>query len=125
MTMGVTDLVVIVAVLAVVAVGARRFWGAARGTRDCCSGASRDEAPARAPRPADTDPAHYPYETTLRVTGMTCERCAARVAAALDGLGGTWAEVDLAAGTARVRSKDPLDEAVARAAVEEAGYGVA
>lgn len=123
--MSVTDVMVIVAVLAVAAVGLRRFWGSARGTRDCCSGAARDAAPVRAPRPADTDPAHYPYETTLRVTGMTCERCAVRVAAALDGLGGTWAEVDLAAGTALVRSKDPLDESAARAAVTAAGYGVA
>lgn len=123
--MGPTDVAIVVAVLVVVAVGLRRFWGSARGTRDCCSGAARDAAPARAPRPADTDPSHYPYETTLRVTGMTCERCAARVAAALDELGGTWAEIDLAAGTALVRSKDPLDVAAARAAVAAAGYGVA
>lgn len=120
--MGVTDVAVIVVVLAVVAVAAWRFVGSVRGTRDCCSGAAKGDAPARAPRPADTNPAHYPYEATLEVGGMTCEHCAARVATALDELGGTWAEVDLAAGTARLRSKAPIDEAAVRGAVEAAGY---
>lgn len=120
--MGAADVVLVVTVLAVVAIAAWRFAGSVRGTRDCCSGASKGGESVRMPRPADTDPAHYPYETVLEVSGMTCEKCAARVAAALDGLGGTWAEVDLARATARVRSKAPLDEAAARGAVESAGY---
>lgn len=122
MTLSVTDVVLIVVVLAVAAIAVRRFAGSVRGTRDCCSGASKGGESVRMPRPVDTEPSHYPYESSLRVGGMTCERCAARVAGALNDLGGTWAEVDLATATARVRSKAPLDEAAARDAVESAGY---
>ena len=53
---------------------------------------------------------------------MTCENCAARVAGALNAMGGTWAEVDLAAGTARLRSKGAIDEVACRKALEDAGY---
>lgn len=120
--MGVSDVVLIVAVLVVVVVAARRFSGSVRGTRDCCSGASKGEGEVRMPRPADTNPDHYPYEATLEVGGMTCENCAARVAGALNALGGTWAEVDLSAGTALLRSKDAIDESACRRAVEDAGY---
>lgn len=123
--MGVTDAVLIVVVLAVVIVAARRFTGSVRGTRDCCSGDEKGAGEVRMPRPADTDPTHYPHEATLEVRGMTCEHCAARVTGALNAIGGTWAEVDLASGTARLRSKDPIDEGACRAALEEAGYELA
>lgn len=120
------DVVLVAVVLVVVALAVRRAVGTARGERDCCSGSATgpSAAPVRMPRPADTDPAHYPHAATLEVSGMSCERCAARVAAALDAIGGTWAEVDLAAGTVLLRSKDPLDEAACRSAVEGAGYGL-
>lgn len=121
-SMGVTDVILIAAVLVVVVVAVRRFSGSVRGTRDCCSGAAKGEGEVRMPRPADTDPSHYPYQATLEVGGMTCEHCAARVAGALDGIGGTWAEVDLDSGTALLRSKDPVDRETVRAAVEGAGY---
>ena len=121
------DVLLIVVVLAVVVVAARRFVGTARGTRDCCSGDATGAAPARrgsvaAVEVADTDPAHYPYEARLGIGGMTCEHCVATVTAALDGLGDTWATVELAGGQALVRGKQPLDEAALRTAIEAAGY---
>ena len=61
--------------------------------------------------------------TTYRVEGMSCEHCVRAVTAevgALDGV--TSVEVDLAAGQVAVTSEAPLDEAIVRAAVDEAGY---
>ena len=123
------DIVLIVAVLAVVAVAARRFVGTARGTRDCCSGDSKGgAAPVRRQKvapvvaPSDTDPTHYPYEARLGIGGMTCEHCVATVTSALDAMGDTWATVELAGGQACLRSKRPVGEKDVRAAVEAAGY---
>ena len=53
---------------------------------------------------------------------MTCERCVSRVADALNALGGTWSDVDLASGRAHVRSKSELDAGALLAAVRDAGY---
>jgi copper chaperone CopZ len=44
---------------------------------------------------------------------------------ALDSVDGTWATVDLASGTAHVRSKKEIDEAALARAVKEAGYRLA
>lgn len=122
------DIALVVIVLAVVAVAARRFVGTARGTRDCCSGAATGATPSRKQKavavtgPADTDPTHYPYEARLGIGGMTCEHCVATVTSALNAMGDTWATVELAGGQALLRSKRPAAEKDVRAAVEAAGY---
>ena len=62
---------------------------------------------------------------TWVVTGMTCVHCVQAVAkevAALPGVSGV--EVDLATGSLRLESAQPVDDAVLRAAVAEAGYEV-
>lgn len=127
--MGPVDVAIVVVVVAVVAFGAWRALGTARGTRDCCSGdAKQPEASARktfsSKRPAGADPADYPYETVLEVGGMTCEHCVANVTAALESVEGTYAEVSLAGGVAHVRTKAPADTAALTQVVEEAGYRV-
>lgn len=122
--MGPVDVILILAVVLVVALAARRFMGSVSGRRDCCSGDEKGGESVRMPRPADTNPAHYPYTATIEISGMTCDHCAARVAGALDELGGTWAEVDLGSGTALLRAKDPISEDACRRAVEDAGYGL-
>lgn len=61
----------------------------------------------------------------IAVKGMHCESCARNVTNALDSVDGTWATVDLASGTAHVRSKKEIDEAVLARAVKEAGYRLA
>jgi copper chaperone len=58
-----------------------------------------------------------------RVTGMVCQHCVSAVTqeiAALDGV--TDVRVDLTTGRVTVASTRPLDEAVVRAAIAEAGY---
>lgn len=71
---------------------------------------------------ADQDKRHYPYTVTLTVDGMTCGNCVRRVENALNRLDGVWAEVDLGARRATVRTKQRPDEAALRQAVRGAGY---
>ncbi len=65
-------------------------------------------------------------QNAYTVTGMTCEHCVASVTEEITGIDGVTAvAVDLPTGAVTVTSTAPLDDAQVRAAVEEAGYGVA
>jgi copper chaperone len=60
------------------------------------------------------------------VTGMTCDHCVNAVTSELSRLPGvTSVDVDLASGSAKVESTEPLDVEAVRAAVDEAGYELA
>ena len=60
------------------------------------------------------------------VTGMTCGHCVASVTEEVQELPGvTDVVVDLASGSLTVTSAEPLDEAVVRTAVADAGYQLA
>ena len=64
--------------------------------------------------------------TTYQIKGMTCGHCVNSVSGELGRVPGVReVRVDLAAGAATVTSDGPLDPAVVRAAVDEAGYEVA
>ena len=64
-------------------------------------------------------------ETTITVTGMTCEHCVRSVREELSQLDGVSdVDVDLASGRVRISADGPVDDAAVRAAVEEAGYEV-
>ena len=117
------NVVIFVAVAAVVIVAAGRYVRTLRrGGCGCgCSGGG-DERVAR-PAVADTNEEHYPYVVDLTVEGMHCEHCLASVETALDGLGGVWARASLP-DKVRVLSKDPIDPAALAAAVTAAGYRV-
>ena len=73
---------------------------------------------------SDRNRAHYPYETVLRIGGMTCDNCARKVENALNALPGTSAKVRIDTKTAIVRTKEAPDEALLRTAVSDAGYVV-
>ncbi|MGW5577401.1 heavy-metal-associated domain-containing protein [Micromonospora chokoriensis] len=61
--------------------------------------------------------------TTYQVQGMTCGHCVSAVTAEVSGITGVHdVQVDLATGRVTVDSDQPLDTAVVRAAVDEAGY---
>lgn len=66
---------------------------------------------------------------TYRVTGMTCEHCAAAVTDELSALDGvTDVTVHLVPGgtsTVTVKSAAPLDSALVAEAIDEAGYALA
>lgn len=60
------------------------------------------------------------------VTGMVCQHCVSAVTEEVGAVEGvTDVQVDLAAGRVRVTSDGPLDSAVVRAAIGEAGYEIA
>ncbi len=64
---------------------------------------------------------------TVKIEGMSCGHCSARVEKALNRLPGVRASVNLADKTATVESistveGDALDEGAIRAAITEAGY---
>jgi copper chaperone len=64
--------------------------------------------------------------TSYTVVGMTCGHCVNAVTEEVSAVPGvTGVDVDLAGGGLTVTSDAPVDEAVVRAAVEEAGYEVA
>jgi copper chaperone len=64
-------------------------------------------------------------ETVYQVAGMTCNHCAGAVKAEVGEVPGvSQVRVDLAAGTVRVTSDTPPDDAAVRTAVTEAGYEV-
>lgn len=124
--MNAVDIIIIAIVVVAFLFAARRAGQTFSGKRDCCSGAMKDGAktfPTR--RIEDTDESHYPFVADLSVKGMHCENCARNVTNALDSVDGTWATVDLASGTAHVRSKTEIDEKALARVVEEAGYKLA
>ena len=64
--------------------------------------------------------------STYTVTGMTCEHCVASVTEELQELSGVGdVAVDLTTSVVTVTSDAPLDDDLVRAAVDEAGYGLA
>ncbi len=95
-----------------------------KGGGCACHGGGDEPAPRKCARVVDTDRSHYPYEEELSISGMTCERCAKNVEGALNAIEGTWAQVDLASGTAHVLSKQPIDNEKLKRAVTDAGYYV-
>lgn len=117
------NVIIVLAVAAVVALSARRYLRTLR-RGGCGCGCSGGEAPGVArPTVPDTNEAHYPYAADLTVEGMHCEHCLASVESALAALGGVWARASLP-DHVRVLSKDPIDQSVLVAAVEAAGYRV-
>ncbi len=65
-------------------------------------------------------------ETTYRLSGMTCQHCVAHVTEEVSAIPGvTSVEVSLAQGAMTVTAGEPIDFALIREAVSEAGdYGV-
>ena len=60
------------------------------------------------------------------VTGMTCGHCVASVTEEVQEIAGvTDVQVDLASGSLRFTSEQPVSDADVKAAVEEAGYQLA
>ncbi len=120
--MSVSTVVVVVIVAIGLFFGFRRIAASTSG-KSCCSDGGTVHKVKKV-TVEDTDPSHYPYETNLLIGGMSCEGCAQNVTHALNGVGGTLAEVDLHSRIATVRSKQPIEQAVLEQAVKDAGYFV-
>lgn len=121
------SVVIIVAVAALAVYAVRHLVRVGKGKDSCCSGSgggAREMKKTRHVEVADTDPAHYPYTSEVRVRDMVCEGCVENVQNALNALPGTWATVDLESRTATVRTKAEPDVAQLERAIEGAGYSV-
>lgn len=112
--------VILIALAAILVFGAKSYAG--KLAHGCCGGESGE--PPRRVRVADKDASHYPIKARAAIAGMTCKHCALRVENALNGLGGVWAKVDLANGTALVRMKSPVSRDELARAVAQAGYSL-
>lgn len=120
--MSVSTVVVVVIVAIGLFFGFRRIAASTSGKSCCSDGGTVHKVKKVVVE--DTDPSHYSYETNLLIGGMSCEGCAQNVTHALNGVGGTLAEVDLHSRIATVRSKQPIEQAVLEQAVKDAGYFV-
>ncbi len=60
----------------------------------------------------------------IKISGMTCAHCQARVEKALNELAGVSAKVNLKKQEAKLRLDSPVSDAVLTGAVTEAGYDV-
>lgn len=121
------SVVIVVCVAAVAVYAVRHLMRIGKGKDSCCSGAgggARDVKKTRHVEVADTDPAHYPYTTEIRVRDMVCDGCVENVQNALNALPGTWATVDLGSRTATVRTKEQPDVGMLEKAIEDAGYSI-
>lgn len=110
--------VVICVILAAVVIYAV-FSYAKKLSRGCCGGESD---PARLEKPADTDVSHYPFAYVLKIKGMTCKNCAARIANAFNREEGFYASVNLKENTAKVLAKTECEESVFYRIIAKAGY---
>ena len=115
---GSVSTVVIVLLLVLVVVFSVRSY-LKKLQRGCC-GAGGDVV--KAIKPADRDPAHYPYARLVRVEGMHCQNCARRVENAFNSREGFWAKVDLGKGTALVRFKRQASDEELKQVVRRLGY---
>jgi copper chaperone CopZ len=61
---------------------------------------------------------------TIKIDGMSCAHCSARVEKSLNAIAGVSAKVDLKAKTATVTAETEISDAELEAAVEDAGYAV-
>ena len=69
----------------------------------------------------------YPYSFKMKITGMVCDNCCARVENALNELDGICARVSIGTHTAVIHSRENADKTIrerAEKAVVRAGYGV-
>ena len=73
----------------------------------CCGG---DGDSVKKIGSADSDKSHYPYEKLVKIEGMTCKNCAARVENAFHKLDGTCANVNLGKQQLTLLTKDEISE---------------
>ena len=118
-----SNVIVLVVVAAGLFFGIRRIVRGITSGQSCCSDGECGHKVKKV-KVTDTDASNYPYAVDLPIGGMSCQGCAENVQNALNGMGGTWATVDLASKTAHVLSKNPIDETACEAAVKGAGYYV-
>ena len=111
------DALIIIIVLVLLFIALKGSVRHFRGEGPCCGGLS---SPVR----EKTLSGPVMAERRMRIDGMHCQNCAARVKKAIDEIEGAVSEVDFASGIAVVRMDRSIDDIVLKKAVEKAGYTV-
>ena len=120
--MGTENIILLVLVVVVVAIG---LWSTVRHFRGKGGGCCGEREPAeKKVRVADRNRSHYPYHAVLKIDGMVCANCARRVENAINRMDGYWAEADVAGAWANVHCKEKPDLGQLKEAVRAGGYTV-
>lgn len=83
-----------------------------------------NEVPDEAPKEMIVQKTKEGNCMTIKIEGMMCKHCQARVQKALDAISGVSAVVDLSSGTATVTAPETVTKEMLKKAVEDAGYEV-
>ena len=97
-----TNVIIILVLIVLIYVGARRIWRTARYGGSCCSSGS---IPDKKIRVKDRNKANYPFSYKLKIEGMVCSGCVRKVENALNSEGELWAKADLGNKEVEVLSK--------------------
>ncbi len=111
--------IVIVAVLALIALGGIRTLVKNAHGESCCSGGNSEVTV----KPADKNKKNYPYKCTIIIEGMKCINCAKRIQNKLNA-NGMWAKVNFKKNSAEVLFKEKKSEELIKKIVSDAGYKV-
>ena len=122
--MGTENIILLVLVVVVVAIG---LWSTVRHFRGKGGGCCGEREPAeKKVRVADRNRSHYPYHAVLKIDGMVegmhCEHCKVRVEEAVNDIKGAAGKVDLKKGLLTVSYAESLDDEQVKQKVERAGY---
>ena len=90
--------------------------------RGCCGGSGQPYIPKVKVR--DRNRFHYPYHTSLKVSGMSSGNSAVCVENALNSMEGVWAKVNLLNEKVSIYMKQEVNEAALRIVLKDAGYAV-
>ncbi len=111
--------IVIVAVLALMALGGVRTLIKNIHGENCCSGGN-SEIPVKL---ADKNKKNYPYRCTVIIEGIKCINCAKRIQNRLNSTG-MWAKVNFKKNSAEVLFKEKDSKELIKKTISDAGYKV-
>ena len=111
-----TDLIIILVVVAVVGFGVYSTVKKRKEKSSCCSSGTYKAKEKKLDCVV--------LQKTAVIEGMTCQHCVNRVMEALNSIDGASARVNLRKGTAVISMEQPMEDEVFRSAIERAGYKV-
>lgn len=113
-----TTAIIIVLLVGACVVAVRSY--AKKLSRGCCGAGGDKEWKVT----KTDDLAEYTFRYSVKIGGMSCKNCAARIENALNRQDGIFAKVDFKRGTAVVYTKEPLPEIAVRSTIVGLGYSV-
>lgn len=86
----------------------------------CCGAGGDDEKISE----IDFDISKCKYKYTVKIGGMTCKNCSARIENALNKKQGIYAKIDFKSGIGEIFSEAPVPEFIVRQTVIGLGYSI-